>query len=251
MRRSTKTTSKKATSAVARAPACSAALALLLRRRSAARGAADRRRRSSTALANARDPILQDKSLDRRDQKRDRIEEIAYAAMDFRDAVEAGAGAQLVEVLARAAERVPARVQAPSVGHLRAQRRQLQATRRCRSSASARRRAATSSVQTKILRGGRSDGRRWSTTACARRDGQWKIIDVIVEGVSLVSNFRSQFQDIVSNGGPDRLLVLREKNAQRRAAGDNPRRVVIGSTSPTGGLRCSAPRQSLVASACA
>jgi phospholipid transport system substrate-binding protein len=46
-------------------------------------------------------------------------------------------------------------------------------------------------------------------------DGQWKIIDVIVEGVSLVSNFRSQFQDIVANGGPDKLItLLKEKNAK-------------------------------------
>ena len=68
-------------------------------------------------------------------------------------------------------------------------------------------------VQTKILRGGGSDDvvvdyrlRQFS--------GQWKIIDVIVEGVSLVANFRSQFQDIVANGGPDRLLtLLSEKNA--------------------------------------
>ena len=45
-------------------------------------------------------------------------------------------------------------------------------------------------------------------------DGQWKIIDVIIEGVSLVSNFRSQFQDIVAQGGPDRLLaLLKDKNA--------------------------------------
>ena len=46
-----------------------------------------------------------------------------------------------------------------------------------------------------------------------QRDGQWKIIDVVIEGVSLVSNFRSQFQDVVSNGGPEKLLaLLREKN---------------------------------------
>jgi phospholipid transport system substrate-binding protein len=68
-------------------------------------------------------------------------------------------------------------------------------------------------VQSKILRGGSDDilvdYRLRKTT-----DGQWKIIDVIVEGVSLVSNFRSQFQDVVSNGGPDRLIaLLKEKNA--------------------------------------
>ena len=47
-----------------------------------------------------------------------------------------------------------------------------------------------------------------------QKGGTWRIIDVVIEGVSLVSNFRSQFQDIVSNGGPDRLLVLlKQKNA--------------------------------------
>jgi phospholipid transport system substrate-binding protein len=47
------------------------------------------------------------------------------------------------------------------------------------------------------------------------RDGTWRIIDVIIEGVSLVSNFRSQFQSIVANEGPARLLdLLREKNAK-------------------------------------
>jgi phospholipid transport system substrate-binding protein len=43
--------------------------------------------------------------------------------------------------------------------------------------------------------------------------GEWKIIDVIVEGVSLISNFRSQFQEIVANDGPDKVLtLLRESN---------------------------------------
>jgi phospholipid transport system substrate-binding protein len=47
-----------------------------------------------------------------------------------------------------------------------------------------------------------------------RRDGSWRIIDIIIEGVSMVSNFRSQFQEIIANGGPEKLLrVLREKNA--------------------------------------
>ena len=67
-------------------------------------------------------------------------------------------------------------------------------------------------VQTKILRGGSDDVA--VDYRLRQSDGQWKIIDVIIEGVSLVSNFRSQFQDIVANGGPDRLLaLLKEKNA--------------------------------------
>jgi phospholipid transport system substrate-binding protein len=67
-------------------------------------------------------------------------------------------------------------------------------------------------VQSKIVRGGGSEDV-VVDYRLRQRDGHWKIIDVIVEGVSLVSNFRSQFQDIVANGGPDRLLaLLREKN---------------------------------------
>lgn len=68
-------------------------------------------------------------------------------------------------------------------------------------------------VQTKILRGGGSDDV-VVDYRLRQTSGQWKIIDVIIEGVSLVANFRSQFQDIVSNGGPDRLIaLLKEKNA--------------------------------------
>lgn len=47
-----------------------------------------------------------------------------------------------------------------------------------------------------------------------QKDNQWKVIDVTIDGVSMVANFRSQFQDIIANGGIDRLLkLLREKNA--------------------------------------
>lgn len=68
-------------------------------------------------------------------------------------------------------------------------------------------------VQSKIVRGGGSEDV-VVDYRLRQAGGQWKIIDVIVEGVSLVSNFRSQFQDIVANGGPDRLLtLLKEKNA--------------------------------------
>jgi phospholipid transport system substrate-binding protein len=52
----------------------------------------------------------------------------------------------------------------------------------------------------------------------AQNPGEWKIIDILVEGVSLVSNFRSQFQSVVSNQGADKLLeLLRDKNAKAEA----------------------------------
>ncbi len=48
-----------------------------------------------------------------------------------------------------------------------------------------------------------------------QRDGRWLIIDFKAEGISMVSNLRSQFQEILSQGGPDKLLeALRTKNAE-------------------------------------
>ncbi|MCW5893030.1 MAG: ABC transporter substrate-binding protein [bacterium] len=69
-------------------------------------------------------------------------------------------------------------------------------------------------VKSRILRGGA--GADVDLDYRLRKvDGQWKIIDFVIEQVSLVSNFRSQFQDIVASGGPERLLtVLREKTAK-------------------------------------
>ncbi len=47
-----------------------------------------------------------------------------------------------------------------------------------------------------------------------QREGKWQVIDVTIEGVSLVSSFRSQFRDILKTGTPQDLISqLREKNA--------------------------------------
>ncbi len=48
-----------------------------------------------------------------------------------------------------------------------------------------------------------------------RQDGTWRVIDVIIEGVSLVANFRSQFQEIITRDGPVKLIeLLHDKNAK-------------------------------------
>lgn len=48
-----------------------------------------------------------------------------------------------------------------------------------------------------------------------RNDEKWYAIDVIIEGVSMIANFRSQIQEIVSSRGADHLIEsLREKNTQ-------------------------------------
>ena len=59
-------------------------------------------------------------------------------------------------------------------------------------------------VQTAI-KGGQFDG---ATIDYRMRliAGKWQVIDVVIEGISLVSNFRSQFADVINQGGPQELL---------------------------------------------
>jgi len=69
-------------------------------------------------------------------------------------------------------------------------------------------------VNTKILRGGGAQDI-LVDYRLRKDDDRWRIIDFIIERVSLVANFRSQFQDLMSQGGPQKVLdVLREKNAR-------------------------------------
>jgi phospholipid transport system substrate-binding protein len=66
-------------------------------------------------------------------------------------------------------------------------------------------------VQTAI-KGGQFDG---ATIDYRMRllAGKWQVIDVVIEGISLVSNFRSQFADVIAKGGPQELLKrIRAKN---------------------------------------
>jgi len=44
------------------------------------------------------------------------------------------------------------------------------------------------------------------------KDGYWKVYDVVIEGVSLISNYRAQFREILANQTPEALLeTLRKK----------------------------------------
>jgi len=44
------------------------------------------------------------------------------------------------------------------------------------------------------------------------KDGSWRVYDVVVEGVSLINNYRSQFKEILVNKPPESLLeTLRKK----------------------------------------
>lgn len=44
-------------------------------------------------------------------------------------------------------------------------------------------------------------------------DGKWMIYDTTAEGVSLVSNYRSQFSEILANGTPEELLAKIRESA--------------------------------------
>ena len=44
------------------------------------------------------------------------------------------------------------------------------------------------------------------------KDGQWRVYDVIIEGISLIRNYRDQFRDILAKNPPEQVLkVLRDK----------------------------------------
>ncbi len=71
-------------------------------------------------------------------------------------------------------------------------------------------------VQTRIM--GMKEGKKQEVAKVdyrlRQKDQQWKIIDVTIDGVSLMANFRAQFKDIMENGGYDRLIkMLKDKNA--------------------------------------
>ena len=45
-----------------------------------------------------------------------------------------------------------------------------------------------------------------------QRDGDWKVYDLVIEGISMVSNYRTQFNDILSRQTPAEMLaILRKK----------------------------------------
>ena len=48
-----------------------------------------------------------------------------------------------------------------------------------------------------------------------KKDNEWKVYDVVIEGVSLVENYRTQFREILANKSPEGLLeTLRKKVAK-------------------------------------
>jgi phospholipid transport system substrate-binding protein len=58
-----------------------------------------------------------------------------------------------------------------------------------------------------------------------RQSGAWRIYDVSIEGVSLVANYRSQFNAVIQSGGYEALVErLRSKEPDAAASPATPRR---------------------------
>lgn len=50
------------------------------------------------------------------------------------------------------------------------------------------------------------------------KNGGWRVYDVIIENISLVKNYRTQFQDILNTATPDQLIARIEAKAREVAA---------------------------------
>jgi phospholipid transport system substrate-binding protein len=67
----------------------------------------------------------------------------------------------------------------------------------------------TTEVQSEVVRSSKSIPIHYRMIS---ENGEWRVYDVVIEGVSLVQNYRSQFREILTNKSPEDLLkMLREK----------------------------------------
>lgn len=49
-----------------------------------------------------------------------------------------------------------------------------------------------------------------------KKDNQWRVYDVVIEGVSLINNYRTQFREVLGNNPPETLLdTLRKKTGKK------------------------------------
>ena len=47
--------------------------------------------------------------------------------------------------------------------------------------------------------------------------GEWRVYDVVVEGISLIGNYRGSFNSLVRKGGMDNLIAKMEEKVQQNA----------------------------------
>ncbi|MDR1284187.1 MAG: ABC transporter substrate-binding protein [Opitutaceae bacterium] len=69
------------------------------------------------------------------------------------------------------------------------------------------------------------DGKRYAVTyrlELAKDKNAWLIYDVIIEGVSLVANYRAQFDPLFKKGGADEVIRSLEKNLRQPVVSGQP-----------------------------
>jgi phospholipid transport system substrate-binding protein len=49
-----------------------------------------------------------------------------------------------------------------------------------------------------------------------KKEIEWKVYDVVIEGVSLISNYRTQFREILGNNPPEKLIETLRKKAGKK-----------------------------------
>lgn len=49
-----------------------------------------------------------------------------------------------------------------------------------------------------------------------KKETNWKVYDVVIEGVSLINNYRTQFREILGNNPPEKLLDTLRKKAGKK-----------------------------------
>lgn len=47
------------------------------------------------------------------------------------------------------------------------------------------------------------------------KDGKWKVYDIIIEGISLIKNYRTQFREILANNPPEEVLKILRKKTEK------------------------------------
>ncbi len=51
------------------------------------------------------------------------------------------------------------------------------------------------------------------------KSGQWRVYDVVIEGISMIKNYRGQFREILKTKTPEDLLKTMRKKAKEKPAG--------------------------------
>jgi phospholipid transport system substrate-binding protein len=49
-----------------------------------------------------------------------------------------------------------------------------------------------------------------------KKENEWKVYDVVIEGVSLITNYRTQFREILGNNPPEKLIETLRKKAGKK-----------------------------------